>query len=163
MRKRTLINFLILFFYTQNVFALSVVRVVDGDTIVLSNKKKVRMIGVDTPEIHDSQKLKKDIEETKESKEQIQAMGLKAKIFTTSLLLKKTVKLKYEKKKTDRYGRTLAYVYLSDGSLVNEEIVRQGYGCAYTKFKFEMKNDFLKAESQARREKLGLWPEINCK
>ena len=59
----------------------------------------------------------------------------------------------------DRYRRTLAYVELADGRLLNEEIIRQGYGHAYTKYPFnpEMMERFRAAERYARARGLGLW------
>ena len=48
----------------------------------------------------------------------------------------KRVRLEYDQERQDRYGRTLAYVYLPDGTFANAEIIRRGYGHAYTRFPF---------------------------
>jgi len=59
----------------------------------------------------------------------------------------------------DRYGRTLAYVYLEDGTFLNAEIIRQGYGFAYTRFPFAYLEEFRALEREARDARRGLWAE----
>ena len=61
---------------------------------------------------------------------------------------------------TDKYGRTLAYLYRApDGLFVNAEIVRQGYGHAYTRFSFKYMEQFREYERIAREAGKGLWAE----
>jgi len=121
-------------------------RVVDGDTLVLENGERVRLIGVDTPETVHPQKP-------------VERFGKQASAFTRRLLEGQRVRLKFDQQRRDRYGRTLAYVYLPDGQLVNEEIIRQGYGHAFTKCPFaqDMMDHFRAAERQAREAGRGLW------
>ena len=95
-----------------------VVRVVDGDTIVVSNEGKettVRFIGVNTAEsVHP--------DETKNTE-----IGKESSEWTAELLSEQQVYLEYDIDKTDDYGRTLAYVYLSDGrTMVQEELLKAG-------------------------------------
>ena len=59
----------------------------------------------------------------------------------------------------DRYSRILAYVFLDDGTLINAEIIRQGYGFAYTQFPFSRIAEFRRLEREAREQKRGLWGE----
>ncbi len=59
----------------------------------------------------------------------------------------------------DRYGRTLAYVYLEDGRLLNLKIIEKGYGHAYTRFPFSKMEVFRAAERYARETGRGLWAE----
>jgi micrococcal nuclease len=54
-------------------------------------------------------------------------------------------------------GQGLAYVYLEDGTFVNAEIIRQGYGLAYTRFPFKHLEEFRRLEREARESKRGLW------
>lgn len=138
-----------------------IIRVVDGDTIILDNKERVRLIGVDTLEKYPSAKLNRDAERTHTDKELIKAMGRKASDFTKNLSEGKIVRLEYDQTKRDIYGRLLAYVYLPDGRLLNEEIILQGYGFAYLKYPFkpELMSRFREAETKARDEKRGLWGE----
>ncbi len=119
-------------------------RAVDGDTIVLDGNEKVRLIGVDTPE-------------TKDPRKPIQYFGQEAYEFTKSLVEGKKVRLEYDQTKEDKYGRTLAYVYLEDGTFLNAEIIKQGYGFAYTRFPFKYLEEFRQYEREARENERGLW------
>lgn len=124
----------------------TVQRVIDGDTVVLSSIGTVRLIGVDTPE-------------TVDPREPVQYFGKEASSFTRTLTLGKQVQVEYDQQRTDRYRRTLAYLYLLDGTFVNLEIVRQGYGHAYLSFPFRLMESFRGAEREAREARRGLWAE----
>jgi micrococcal nuclease len=120
------------------------VRVVDGDTIELDAGERVRLIGVDTPEAVDPRRP-------------VQDFGKEASAFTRRMAQGRQVRLEFGDESRDRYGRTLAYVYLPDGTFLNAEIIRQGYGHAYTRFPFRYQEEFLALERQARAEGRGLW------
>jgi len=120
------------------------IRVVDGDTLVLEGGERVRLIGVDTPE-------------TVDPRRPVQYFGKEASAFTRRLAQGKTVRLEYDQDTRDRYDRTLAYVYLSDGTFLNAELIRQGYGHAYTRFPFRYQGQFLALEREARAQGRGLW------
>ncbi len=137
-------------------------RVVDGDTLLLTNGERVRLIGVDTPEVHHSEKLDRDAQSTGRDIKTIKALGKKASAFTKSLVDKKEVRLEFDQanahiKHRDKYGRILAYVYLSDGAFVNAAIIKQGYGLAYTLFPFKYIEEFRRYEREARENEGGLW------
>lgn len=125
----------------------AVERVVDGDTVVLQDVGTVRLIGVDTPE-------------TQDPREPVQHFGLEAATFLRSLLDGQTVRLDYDEQRRDSYQRTLAYLYLADGTFVNREIIRQGYGHAYVTHPFRYLDDFRAAEAEAREAGRGLWAPI---
>jgi micrococcal nuclease len=123
------------------------VRVVDGDTIIVEidgTKERVRLIGVDTPE-------------TVHPNKPVQHYGKEASAFTRELVEDKMVRLEYDTQKRDRYGRLLAYVYLADGTFLNAEIIKQGYGFAYTRFPFKYMEQFRQYERSARETGIGLW------
>lgn len=120
------------------------IRVVDGDTIVLDGNEKVRLIGVDTPE-------------TKDPRKPVQYFGKEAYEFTKGLVEGNKVRLEYNQTRIDKYGRTLAYVYLEDGTFLNAEIIKQGYGFAYTRFPFKYLEEFRQYERDARENERGLW------
>lgn len=89
-------------------------------------------------------------------------LGKEASRFTSSLLKGQRVRLEIQIVPTsrDRYGRLLAYVFRErDNLLVNKEIIRQGYGHAYTKYPFDSARmeDFRAAEGEARDHRRGLW------
>lgn len=122
-------------------------RVVDGDTIVVEiedKQEKVRLIGVDTPEtVHPSKP--------------VEYFGREASEFTKLMVEGKKVRLEYDWQKRDKYGRLLAYVYLEYGTFLNAEIIKQGYGFAYTKYPFKYLEEFRQYEREARENKKGLW------
>ena len=101
----------------------TVVRVIDGDTLELDGGERVRLIGVDTPESVDPRRP-------------VQYFGKEASAFTRRMAQGKRARLEYDRERQDRYQRTLAYVHLEDGTFLNAEIIRQGYGHAYTRFPF---------------------------
>ncbi|MBI4848901.1 MAG: thermonuclease family protein [Nitrospirae bacterium] len=122
-------------------------RVIDGDTIVVvmnGKTEKVRLIGVDTPEtVHPSKP--------------VEHFGKEASAFTKHLAEGRMLRLEYDWQIRDKYKRLLAYVYLEDGTFLNTEIIRQGYGFAYTKFPFKYLDEFREYEKEARENKRGLW------
>ena len=126
-----------------------VVRVVDGDTIVVSPNEKVRLIGVNTPE-------------TKDPKKAVECFGKEATQFTRDAVEGKTIRLVLDKVNTKRrhrdwHGRTLAYAYLDDGTMLNRELIRQGYAPAEIRFPFRYRAEFRELEHQALIQTVGLW------
>ena len=132
-----------------------VVKVVDGDTIHVKlgeKKQTVRMIGVDTPEVVDPRRP-------------VACFGEKASQKTNELLLNKKVYLEADTSQgdLDRYKRLLRYVLLEDGTNVNKLLIEQGFGHQYTYNKpYKYREDFIKAEAEARENKRGLWADDAC-
>lgn len=133
-------------------------RVIDGDTLQLDNGERVRLIGIDTPEIHESNKLYRDAHRTKQDAATIQKLGRRAYEFTRKLVEGKRVSLEFDAERHDRYKRLLAYVYLKDGTFVNAKIVEEGYASLMT-FPPNVKHAdlFLKLYREARENRRGLW------
>ncbi len=117
--------------------------VVDGDTIVLESGEKIRYLLVDTPEITNG---KND------------CYGTQARDFNRSLVLGKTVSLRFDQECGDRFGRKLAYVTV-DGQEVNRALVEQGYACvlAIPPNGVDRETEFRDLASVARTERRGLW------
>ena len=128
--------------------AYKVIRVIDGDTVEIDYRGKatnVRLIGVDTPE-------------TVHPNRPVEEYGKEASNFTKNLLQGESVYLRFDIDKTDKYGRLLAYLYRApDGLFVNLEIVRQGYGHAYTQFPFKHMELFRHYGNRARTAGKGLY------
>ena len=128
---------------------VQVVRVIDGDTIqvccVFGDRVKVRYIGVDTPETHHPMKG-------------IERYGMEAAEANRKLVDGKTVRLEFDVQQLDKYGRTLAYVYLEDGTFVNAWLVENGYAAVMT-IPPNVKHQelFLKLQREAREARRGLW------
>jgi micrococcal nuclease len=137
-----------------------VVRVVDGDTLKLENGERVRLIGIDTPETHESVKLYRDSKKSGQDIKTIQALGRRSYKFTRQLVEGKRVRLEFDLEKHDRYKRLLAYVYLKDGTFVNAEIIRQGYASLMT-YPPNVKyvDTFKQLYKEARENVRGLWKE----
>lgn len=133
-------------------------RVVDGDTLKLSGGQRVRLIGVDTPEVHYSDKLVRDAAKSHRDIKTIQAIGKTASDFTKNLCSGKRVRLEFDVEKKDRYKRLLAYVYLEDGTFVNAKILEEGYGQIMTiPPNVKYAEYFLKLQQEARKNQKGLW------
>ena len=124
----------------------------DGDTIVVKRHGRpvtVRLIGVDTPE-------------TGRPDTPVQFFGPEASGHTRRSLLGKTVRLAFEPPdrqggSVDKYGRLLAYVLTEDGRNFNLELVRLGFGRAYTRYPFSLQREFQAAEHEARSAGTGIW------
>ena len=118
----------------------------------------MRLIGIDTPELHESNKLYRDAQRTQQDISTIQKLGQRAYEFTRNLVEGKRVSLEFDVEKRDRYKRLLAYVYLKDGIFVNAEIVKEGYASLMTiPPNVKYADLFLKLYRQARENKRGLW------
>jgi micrococcal nuclease len=126
---------------------LKVSTVSAGDVLSLDDGTKVNLLGVSCPKM----------DETDPSR---LAIAREALAFTTGAILDKEVRLEYEPAHlTDGQGRTLAYVYLRDGTLLNGELVKRGYGNAFTRYAYRFGDEFRKDELEAKNHKVGLWEE----
>lgn len=162
-----------LFFYCLFVFTTvsakaentaTVTRVVDGDTIKVmyeGHPDRIRFIGVDTPESFPNRKAYKDSRKSGQDIDVIVAQGQSAKKFTQGILPKgQKVLLEFDVEPRDRYKRILAYVYLPDGRMVNEVIIKEGYASPMTippNVKYQKR--FLTAYQYARDHNKGLWAD----
>ncbi|HOW42043.1 MAG TPA: thermonuclease family protein [Candidatus Omnitrophota bacterium] len=137
-----------------------VTRVVDGDTLKLANGERVRLIGIDTPEVHESYKLHRDSQQSGKDISTIRSLGKRSSVFVKELVENKRVRLEFDVERRDKYGRLLAYVYLQDGTFLNAEIIRQGYASLLT-YPPNVKHaeEFRKLYQQARDDKRGLWKD----
>lgn len=140
----------------------TVTKTIDGDTLKINykgNDESVRLVGVDTPESKANKKAKKDAERTRRDVSNITAMGKTAADFTRSLVKPgDVVRVEFDVRVRDKYGRLLAYIYLPDGKMLNEEIVKAGYATIMTyppNVKYQER--FLQAYKEARDGKRGLW------
>lgn len=130
--------------------------VIDGDTIKViidGQKETVRLLGIDTPEIVDPRKT-------------VQCFGKQASEKTKELLRGKSVILEADSTQgnQDKYGRLLRYVYLEDGTFMNDLLIREGYAHEYTyqSKPYKYQEQFRDAEKEAREQKRGLWADDAC-
>ncbi len=126
-----------------------VIRVVDGDTIVVSLNQKpetIRLLGINTPE-------------TVAPNKPVACYGREASEYMKELLTDKVVKLEPDASQDnrDKYDRLLRYVFLDD-LLVNEELVRGGYAREYTyKIPYKYQKEFRAEQKIAKGNLVGLW------
>lgn len=130
-----------------------VIRAEDGDTLTVDmngTQERVRLIGVDTPE-------------TQDPRVPVQCFGAAASTYTRDLVGTNAVRLEADptNQNRDRYNRLLRYAYLPDGRLINAEIIKAGYGFAYTLFPFEKMEEFRRFELEAREQNKGLWADCD--
>jgi len=144
---------------SYNYTDITVKRAIDGDTLQLESGERVRLIGIDTPEMHESNKLQRDSRKSGEDVDTIQALGRRSYEFTKKSVEGKRVAMEFDVEKYDKYNRLLAYVYLKDGgTFVNAEIVKQGYASLMTiPPNVKYADLFLKLYREARENKRGLW------
>lgn len=123
---------------------VKVVKIVDGDTIEIEGGKKVRYIGIDTPE-------------TKHPTKKVQCFGKEASAKNKELVEGKEVRLEKDVSETDRYGRLLRYVYIGD-TMINELLVQDGYAVS-SSYPPDIKHQelFRQTEREARENNRGLW------
>ena len=142
----------------------TVTRVIDGDVIQViygGVEKRVRLIGIDAPESRIDRKALKDADMSEHDIEAIVEMGAKAKAYVNGLIKRGNfITIEFDEKEMDRYGRLLCYVYLSNGKMLNEEIVKAGYANVKSiPPNVKYKDRFLNAFEYAKETKGGLWDE----
>lgn len=120
-----------------------VTKIFDGDTFETETGEKVRLIGINTPEISD-------------------IFGQEAKQHLADLIDGKIIDLQTDNLSNDRdrYSRLLRYVIL-DGIDINKRMISDGFAFAYLKYHFEKANDYKKAQLTASEENKGMWGNEN--
>ena len=122
-----------------------VVRVIDGDTVVLEGGARVRFLGIDAPELE-------------REGQPAEFLAHQSKDYVAGLIQGKTVRLEYDRERYDRYGRLLAYLFLPDGALVNLVVVRQGLARVYSQApNLRHQEDLNAAQQEAMAAGRGLW------
>jgi micrococcal nuclease len=122
----------------------TVTRVVDGDTLDVASGERVRLIGIDTPEVYG----------------EVECYGPEATQRAIDLASLQHVRLETDpsQDRYDRYGRLLAYVWLDDGRMLNEILVAEGLAREYLfREPYRYRDRFLVAQGIARIEGHGLW------
>jgi len=137
----------ILFIYMYLPRYVSVETVLNGDTLLLENGIVVKLIGVDVPEANYSE-------------ERVRHFGLAAADLIQGMVEGKKVRIEYHQQQDNMDGRALASVYLMDGTFLNSEIIKQGYGRADSECTSKYVEKFQEYEQQARENKRRFWAEI---
>jgi len=145
------IGLILLFFFISPVFADVVMKVKDGDTVVIAPEGggafyTCRLYGIDAPE-------------TAHGRKPAQPYGEEAKTYLKRLVLGQTVEVI---KTGDRTYNREVCILRKDGLNVNLEMVRQGYAWAYRQYlRRPYASEYIDAEKEARAKRLGLWQDLN--
>jgi len=147
---------------TPKTSSATIESITDGDTLVIrigSKRERIRLIGIDTPESHPNRRAQAQSERSHQDMKTIVSLGLRASDFTRSLLPPGShVRIEYDVEARDRYGRLLGYVWLGDGRMANETIIRSGYAYPLTvPPNIRYRQRFHEAFSEARGARRGLW------
>ncbi|MCS7317923.1 MAG: thermonuclease family protein, partial [Candidatus Dojkabacteria bacterium] len=131
-------------------------KVIDGDTIEVENKNqkiKIRLIGINTPELNDNRK-------------EVQCFAEKAKNFLKQLIENTYVRLEIDQSQNnqDKYGRLLRYVIDSENNDVGLILIQNGYAYEYTyKIPHKKSNIYKQAQQYAQENNIGLWGNDECR
>ena len=122
----------------------------DGDTIRLKDGRHVRFIGINTPEIQHR--------ESDGSLKPAEQFGEAARQYLAKRIVHSNVRIETDREQQDHYQRSLAYVFLPDGSFINEEMVSQGLAyCLYKHPNDRYADRLLLAQQAAMQTKKGIW------
>ncbi len=127
-----------------------VVRVIDGDTVILAGGERLRLIGIDTPEVRHRV--------AGEWVYDPEPFAIEATEYNRNLVENRSVKIEYDIEKRDRYDRLLGYLFCEDNELINKKLLRKGLATVYTfppNVKYREK--FVSAQKKAMQENIGLW------
>lgn len=156
-----------------------VAKVIDGDTAQLENGERIRLLGIDTPEVYHTKESQEKALRKGTDVEAIRVLGKKATAFTRELMEGKRVRLVFDAEKRDKYNRLLAYVFIDYSSAIditkaegdyficngiitslfcNATIVKSGYARPMTILPNLMYADLFRTlDREAREHKRGLW------
>jgi micrococcal nuclease len=147
---------------------LKITKVVDGDGIFVMNifnkqEEEIRFLGIDAPEIKRSKKLQQDERETHLPGQFLLSLGQQSKNFLNSIApVGTSVTIQMEKRNgIDAYGRTLAYVFLADGTCLNELMISEGYAKPYSKYYCEALRDFQIINTFVRNNRRGNYKTVS--
>ena len=141
--RQTITNILLLTTFACYGTTTKVTRVIDGDTFVTETGEKVRIIGINAPEISD-------------------IFGQEAKQHLANLIDQKIIDLQPDNISNDRdnYSRLLRYVIL-DGTDINKQMLLDGFATAYLKYNFSKSEEYRQAQLTASKENVGMWGNGN--
>jgi len=127
--------------------SLLVVAVLDGDTIRVARLGRVRLLGIDAPEIG-------------HGFDTAAPLAREARDRLTELLLRRWVHLEPDGVKVDTYQRRLAYVIRDDGMFVNAALVREGLARVTARAPLRRLDELKRAEVEAQRARRGMWGRV---
>ena len=130
----------VLFMGTAKAETATVLRVIDGDTCLLEDGRRVRYLGINSPEKGEPH-------------------AMEATLANNALVGGKTIRMEFLRAREDRYGRLLAYVFVNE-TLVNEVLVRQGHAHIYFRVAAKYGERLRQAQEEARTAGRGIWEKV---
>lgn len=130
---------------SSNRYLFNVKQVYDGDTLVLENNQRVRLLGINTPEISSRYR-------------EAEPGGIEARDWLKKQLSENQVYLQYDTEKRDRYDRLLAYAWTPDGDFINEKLLQNGWAALTLKPpNLQYADQLIAAQKQAMKQQQGIW------
>jgi len=129
----------------------------DGDTIQVQGVGIVRLIGVDCPEKETTDRDWKYLRNGCSDQDHLRQSAASTLKRVIQLCKGEQVQIQVGGDKRDRYGRTLAYVWLPNGRMLNELLLEEGRAIVYRRFEFAHKKEFIRLEATAKRQQVGIW------
>lgn len=131
----------------SNRYLFNVKRVYDGDTLVLENDERVRLLSINTPEISSRHR-------------EAEPGGIEARDWLRNQLKDGQVYLQYDAEKRDRYDRLLAYAWTVDGEFINEQLLQQGLAALTIQPpNLQYAEQLMAAQQHALDHKKGIWAD----
>lgn len=133
----------------------SVIKVVDGDTVdvnINGKTQRIRVIGINTPEVVDPRKT-------------VECFGKEASNKAKELLEGKKVRLEQDSTQgnSDKYGRLLRYIFLEDNTDFGLTMIKEGYAYEYTyNIPYKYQQQYKQAQKEAEENRRGLWADGVC-
>lgn len=132
---------------SPNRYLFNVKRVYDGDTLILENDERVRLLSINTPEISSRHR-------------EAEPGGIEARDWLRSQLKQGQVYLQYDAEKRDRYDRLLAYAWTVDGDFINEQLLQQGLAALTIQPpNLQYAEQLIAAQQHALDHKKGIWAD----
>jgi micrococcal nuclease len=147
---------------------LKISKVVDGDGLIVKNifdnkEFEIRFLGIDAPELKFCKKLKQDEIETNLAAQFLMELGRKSFNYLLEIAPPNTnISIAIEENNIlDLYGRTLAYVFLNDGTCLNEKMIVEGYAKPFNRFYCKELTKYQILNLRAKNEQKGLFAFSN--
>jgi micrococcal nuclease len=129
----------------------------DGDTLQIQGMGTVRLLGIDCPEKIESDRDWKYLKMGCQNRAKLRSSAADTIHRVIKLCKGKQVQIQLAGDKKDKYGRTLAYVWLPDGRMLNRIMLQEGRAIVYRRFDFSHKDNFLELENKAMNQRRGIW------
>jgi len=145
----------------------SVTRVYDGDTVEVEGVGRVRLIGIDAMDSYNEDRLRDQARLYGMPEARVRYWSGQASDFAQKMLDGKGVRLEPGPEARDAYGRVLAYVHVPAGGAGDENdfgllMIEKGLATAYRRFDHPRRAQYLAAEKEARRRRVGLWADAGA-